>query len=226
MIDYPPIVVGQRVPGEPGAVKFEPSPNEEIIRLQNLHEGKTLCIVANGESVRKVNLGKINCLTLGVNRAWDLPRQFTYYCMGDKKQLEDFRGSKMGKLAYKGWFFTTHMGPEYATRIRGLPMLDHRRFSFDLTVGVYLNNTITAFALQLAVYMGFARIYLLGVDCKGSHFYGGAPIPEEKFANQREALGFIAGVLHAARPDIEILNLNMNSACFAFPRARFESVFS
>ena len=56
------------------------------------------------------------------------------------------------------------------------PLLGADGFSTDLAEGIYTGYTITYFAIQLAVYMGFKEIFLLGLDLAHregkTHFFG------------------------------------------------------
>ena len=57
-----------------------------------------------------------------------------------------------------------------------LPLLGSEGFSWDLEQGIYSGYTVSYFALQLAVYMGFKEIFYLGLDLKHegykTHFFG------------------------------------------------------
>ena len=85
--------------------------------------------------------------------------------------------------------------------------------------GIYPNNTVTAYGIQLALWMGCNPIYIAGLDCKGSHFWGGSDVPAEAWQKQCEAMGYIAGLVEGMSMDSsirEIYNLNHDSACRAF----------
>ena len=45
-------------------------------------------------------------------------------------------------------------------------------FSEDLSRKVYISGTVVYMCIQLAVYLGFAEIYLLGTDFTGVNNYG------------------------------------------------------
>lgn len=178
--------------------------------------------------------GKVGCRILGLNQAWRLVYSLDYLCMGDQEQYEEFaragpdprRHALFAPAATDEWRFVP---PEYA--ITSKPLLwdpEHpKRFSFDLTQGIYLNNTIASFGFQLAVWMLGERgtIYLLGIDSDGPQF-DGKPMPPGTWENQRETLGYIAGVLSAARPGIQIYDLSPVSKQRVFERKKFEEVFA
>lgn len=200
------------------------SPVEVIEKYKDVHCGEAVCIIGNGPSAKKQRLGKITCKTMGLNQAWRLGR-WDYYCMGDQGQFKTFE-SERGDLKQLTNLFTTHAsGREHGVKLFGRTS-DIKYFSFDVARdGVFLNNTICSFGIQLAVYMGFTTIYLVGIDANGRHFYGGAGIPENKFSNQRETYGLFAGILRCVRPDVDVINLNMDSSVRVFPKRRFEEVF-
>lgn len=196
------------------------SKDADILKWRGIHTGEQCAIIANGPSVRGLDLSAIECTTIGVNRAWML-RDWDYYAMGDLRQFEDYEKAR-GPITELEPLFTLETGPRHATRLLNLPSKS-RQFSFDLVSGVYPNNTITATAIQLAVWMGFKDIYLVGVDANGAHFHDEKEVPPKKFANQREAYGYIAGILDGK--GVRITNLNPQSHVFAFPRRLFSEVF-
>lgn len=207
-----------RVPGK----KLGTSPPEVVLAYKNSHCGESVCLIANGPSAKKADLTRITCKTIGLNRAW-LLRDCDYYCMGDQGQYREYEKER-GDVSELAPLFGIPNSPEHAVRLHCLHD-NVKRFSFDLTDGIYLNNTITAYGLQLAYWMGFATIYLIGVDCFGKHFWGGNAIDEKKFSNQRETFGYISGLLHGMDDPTKIINLNPDSWCWVFPKQKFETVF-
>ena len=205
---------------------------ERILSYRNIHAGEPICIIANGPSVLQLAwewaLFMYGCRepmihTMGLNRAWQMMR-CDYYVMGDAGQFATFIRER-GDLAQLDPLFTLDSNPalslhKHAIRIPELHS-KHRRISFDLTVGVYPNNTVTAFGIQLALWMGCDPIYIAGLDCKGAHFWGGSDVPADAWARQREAMGYIAGVMCGREESYgvlvpKIINLNHDSACTAF----------
>jgi len=194
---------------------------EKILAYRNIHAGAPICIIANGPSVLKEHWPSISMLKIGLNRAWMIDGchyyegekvHFDYYVMGDTGQFATYIRER-GDITRLNPLFTLDNGPDHAIRLHELKS-DHRRISLDLTVGVYPNNTVTAMGIQIAMWMGCDPIYIAGLDCKGSHFWGGSDVPEQVWSNQREAMGYIAGI--AAWQGTRIYNLNPDSACRAF----------
>lgn len=206
----------------------------KIADFDRRHLGKKLFILGNGPSAKQFDLSQINCPIIGLNQAWRLTH-CRYLCMGDRAQYQMLESEYLhgNSPNDERWqhnpltVFTTKTGPKYAIRLEGHHVGPKKCFSFDLeNEGVYLNNTIASFGLQLAVFMlGFyGTIYLLGIDAIGKSFTE-AKTPESKFENQRETLGYIAGILDMRRPHLRILNLSSQSTIKVFERRAFGEVF-
>ncbi len=108
-------------------------------------------------------------------------------------------------------------------------------FSFEVKQGFADGGTITYLAMQMAVYMGFKEIYLLGVDC---NFLGDRVHFDEK-ENSRKSRDIKTAYLNAfqnkvayecARTSIEdtevrIFNATRGGSLEVFPRVDFDSLF-
>ena len=196
---------------------------EQIRAWHNIHRGRPCCIIGNGPSIKRVDLTQIDIPTFGLNKAWMLG-EWSYYVIGDQSQFDFYNRTAAQPLSALEPLFTLEDGPAHATRIQTLRATS-RAFSFDLVEGMHPNNTVCAFAIQLAIWMGFYTIYLVGIDGQGNHFDGGDDIPARKFANQREAYGYIAGLLDGVDHPTDIINLSPETRVFAFPKQKFEFVF-
>jgi hypothetical protein len=162
----------RRLPDLPGAY-LHPWRRESIARLKqyhNIHAGKRCFIIGNGPSLKQTDLSKLkNEYTFGMNRMYlafpDLGFSTTYYVsMNDlviEQCAQDIRGLEIPKfLSWRGrqwiepddhtqFIYTTYTGPG---------------FTPDITGRVWESATVTYVALQLAFYMGFSTVILIGVD--------------------------------------------------------------
>lgn len=160
--------------------------------FRNVHkEDKRCFIIGNGPSLRLEDLEMLkNEITFACNSIYALYNKTdwrpTYYCAWDpvfcKEMMsteKDFIRITEGAKA----IFTSVVGEGYQFRdneqlknvyytncvtkediMTGLPF-----FSTDCSKNVYASGTIAYGMLQLAAYMGFEEIYLLGMDCSFSH---------------------------------------------------------
>lgn len=153
----------------------------KLKRLQNIHDNHRCFIVATGPSMTMNDLKKLNNeITFGMNslcRVFDeIGWETTYFAIQDKsvykKMYED-----LGKLSTTKLFVSDDNSD--VSQIKSnlfrypLNIYNHKtvtdkfiyKFSNTICDEVSAGFTIAYSALQIAVYMGFKEIYLLGCDC-------------------------------------------------------------
>jgi len=162
----------RRLPEIPGAY-WHPWRMESIHEMRGyrgIHAGKRCFIIGNGPSLKKLDLGLLkNEYTFGMNRIYmafeEMGYSTSYYlCMNDlvvEQCAQDIQKLSMPR-------FISWRGRKWVTREPGLNFIysTHTgpRFSTDITGRVWESATVTFVALQLAYYMGFETVYLIGVD--------------------------------------------------------------
>ena len=143
----------------------------ELAKFHNKHSGERCFIIGNGPSLKQTDLTKIkNEFTFGMNRLYmayeTMGFQTTYYvtvndlvieqCADDILQLNQprfvsWRGGRKWLQPQKDLYFlySTYTGPKFAKDIRNR---------------LWESATVTYVTLQIAFYMGFEEVYLIGVD--------------------------------------------------------------
>lgn len=169
----------------PNYVKIEEPHSEQTDRdkiktFRDKFVGKRCFIVGNGPSLLKTDLSKLqNEFTFGVNNIFLINeiQKFTptFYVVEDYKVMhENTKAINQYDVSHK--FFPT----EYIQYIhsknncfffnmnRGFyencPNFQVPRFSTDCSERIYCGQSVTTLNLQLAFYMGFSEIYLIGMD--------------------------------------------------------------
>jgi len=138
--------------------------------LRDLHRGKRCFIIGNGPSLKHTDLSKLrNEFTLGQNRIYlafpDMGFETSYYLSVNDLVIEqcadEINSLKMPRfISWRGrrWlkpqdnlFFihTTYTGEKFAKDIRGR---------------IWEGGTVTYTSLQVAYYLGFEQVILVGVD--------------------------------------------------------------
>jgi hypothetical protein len=85
-------------------------------------------------------------------------RRCDYYAAGDRDQFEMYF-KEHGEVESWRPLFTTEREdddrkmPSHAIKLKPYHVNGRKRFSLDLREGVYLNNTIASYGIQLAVWM-------------------------------------------------------------------------
>ena len=138
--------------------------------FKNLHKGDRVVIIGNGPSLNQTNLSLLeNELTIGLNKIYLLfpkinwlPTYITSYIRDVVDQAkENYRDIDIPLFVSQEAFELVSDRP-YPTYKYG----PNRRFSFsfDPSIDVCVGFTVTYVAMQLAFYMGFKKVCLIGVD--------------------------------------------------------------
>ena len=163
----------RRVPQLPD-VYLHPWRRESIQRIKafkDIHKGKRAFIIGNGPSLKQTDLTKLkNEFTFGLNRIYLLFPELgftTSYFVSINDLVIEQCADEIAALSipkFIAWhsrryfqrfpdelmfLYTTYTGPKFAR---------------DMTRRVWEGATVTNVALQLAFYMGFEKVILIGVD--------------------------------------------------------------
>lgn len=164
----------------------DPRFRSSLTRLKSFHNkhlGQRCFIMGNGPSLKNTDLSFLkNEITFGTNRIYmnfdQMGFETTYHVVVNELVVEqcakDIAGLKMPKFV--GWHCRDliEQSPDMSflwTR-SGL----RSWFYTDLTEGCWEGSTVTMVALQLAYYMGFREVILVGVD--HSYQFNGKPHAE------------------------------------------------
>jgi hypothetical protein len=155
---------------------------KKLSALKNLHEGERCFIVGNGPSLNKIDLRKLaNEYTFGANSIYYKTKEMgfypTYFVIEDTHVMRDniielnaYEGPKIKFFPslYKRYvnnrdrvlFFNMNRG-FYEQRS---PNYHIPRFTGDIGKRIYCGQSVTIICLQIAFYMGFKKVYLVGMD--------------------------------------------------------------
>lgn len=153
--------------------------------LKNKHKNKKCFIVCTGPSLTIEDLEKLKGeITFGVNTITDAyPRTTwrpTYYVVVDHLAYKEKLSKNPiygGRFALEASFFSKKIEPLTKSDNDYFLLLNLRnhepdylarnkiKASKDISVCVYDCFTVANTAIQIAIYMGFKTIYLVGVDC-------------------------------------------------------------
>lgn len=107
----------------------------------------------------------------------------------------------------------------------------YTKFSDDSYVRVFDGYSITYSLLQIAMYMGFGEIYLIGADCnylgQHQHFIEHGVFEEQKnwaAAGDRQLVSFSVAKQYADAHGIKIFNATRGGCLELFPRVVLEDV--
>ena len=159
--------------------KLRAAPATRLSRFRNIHRGEACVLVCNGPSLNRMDLGflrdrtviGLNKIHLGLDRFDFQPR----YLVAVNARVVEQAGPAIAALpAIK--FIGARAAPHLreSADIFHVPVLNPPvTFSRNICKGVREGGTVTHAALQIAFYMGFAEVAIIGMDHRFS--YQGAP---------------------------------------------------
>lgn len=146
----------------------------KILKFQNLHQGKRCFIVANGPSIKHTNLDLLeNEYSFGLNRIYlnfnNSRFRPSYYLCVNELILEQFgneiSGLQMPKfLNWNRRSLFDHQDNSISYLKSKMVLRD--KFQQDVTQSLVVGGTVTFVALQLAYFMGFTEVFIIGLDHK------------------------------------------------------------
>ena len=143
---------------------------KKLKKLSNIYKGKKAVIVCNGPSLKKIDFSMLEeVYTFGLNKINLLPDQFNFkpssivavnpYVI---EQNKDFYSSTNTPL-----FLDAMSSKNLAKKRENINLIhscDFPYFSRDCSLSIFQGFTVTYVALQLAYYMGFTKVGIVGMD--------------------------------------------------------------
>ena len=172
-------LIGRKVP--PVSLDITPKEREKLQTLHNKFKGERCFIIGNGPSLNKCDLTLLeNEYTFGVNGIFYKTDKSgfrpTFYMVEDTHVIDDnltrintytapyrFFPSiykKKIKRTENTYFFRADLGFYRGDH----PCFETPRFSNDFASVAYCGQSVTYLNMQLAYYLGFTEVYLIGMD--------------------------------------------------------------
>lgn len=220
--------------------------------LRDRHAGERAVIVANGPSLNRMDLSPLRReITIGLNKIYLGFKRFgfypRYYVAVNPKVIEQsvqeiqamncikFIGNRSGDII-----------PEDALTYRINTIKPPERFITDIGRGVHEGWTVTHAALQIAYFLGFSEVILIGLDHR--YHYTGKPNEAHKLDGPdlnhfcEDYFGFgqtwdnpdltrSEESFRIARAEYEkdgrrIIDATLNGACTIFEKADYRQIFA
>lgn len=226
--------------------------NKQIEVFKNIHHGQRCFIVATGPSLRIQDLEVLyehgeKCISM--NRVYNLFEETIwrpdYYVIEDTMMIEDL-GREIAEMNLPVKFVASlpakyweqkDTGNSIQYQLINLDMIEELPlFSEKIEKCIYEGSTVTYACIQLAAYMGFHEIYLLGVDCNYSrdlysdinHFAGyqkDKKIRLNTVYPERMLAAYESARQYSEAHGIKIFNATRGGKLEVFERVNFEKLF-
>lgn len=232
---------------------------QNLKKVKGIHQGERCFVIGNGPSLTPEDLSKlINERTFAANKIY---RMFdktmwrpTYYCISDQGVLASVL-SESGFQHLNPEFYFFQYFSKYV--FRGMPYPENTllyyledaknynippKFASDLSKEAYDAQTVTYIMLQIAAYMGFTEIYLIGVDHSFAntvsnsgiiehhdvkwHFYNDAKSGTDNTLTyaERMGMGYESAERYSRRHGFRIYNATRGGKLEVFERVNFDSI--
>lgn len=145
--------------------------NRELLyKYKDIHKGERCYVIANGPSLKKIDLNLLkNKYTFGMNRIYllfdELGFETTYYSCVNELVLSQFNNDidELNTTKFLNWkqhkIFSTKKNNLFIKTFSSLK----DGFS-DQGNEIYSGGTVTYACLQLAYFMGFSEVIIIGMD--------------------------------------------------------------
>lgn len=227
--------------------------NAELEQYKDIHKGESCFIIGHGPSLRVSDLDILetnHMITFSMNCTYKLFDKTEwrpdYYVLLDRRTMERYSYFKWDEHTKRKCFiadmsekFWRENQSEKNIQYHSIRNMNTRKvqFSDDISKRIYFGATVTYDCLQIAAYMGFKKIYLLGMDL--------APYKQEdksavlysnffKIDNHEKKpqmwinkilRGYLAAKEYADTHDIQIYNATRGGYLEIFDRVDFDKLF-
>lgn len=151
---------------------------KRLASYRNRHQGERCFIIGNGPSLTTEDLERLKGeYSFGCNMVYKIFDRTswrpTYHCVSDM-MLSQCKGQEFAKYVESPYFTLRsryremEAHPEDSIYVYDINHKHYRVSDHLLWYVVRSKATVVLFMIELAMYMGFQEIYLLGVDCTSS----------------------------------------------------------
>lgn len=222
----------------------------QLAQLKNMYSGKRCFIIATGPSLRSEDILALrNEYTFTMNamclKYEELKWTPTFYVIQDVAVFQKLKDNihnpnikyifvdgrhKKHCIKHSNWRFFPRLS-SYNSYDAYFRNIYKAKFSNDIHSVVYDGFTVTCSAIQIAAYMGFKEIYLLGCDCgysedKSKRYFVDHGVVAKHLDTSTERMfeGYSVAKKYADSNEIKIFNATRGGKLEIFPRVDFDKI--
>jgi hypothetical protein len=227
-------------------------PHKELAVYKDIHKGKRCFVIGNGPSLSSIDLdrlksnGEIAFASNSIFWIYDQTqwRPSYYVAIDMNDRMRDYiKSNGDGSFFITAYSYYNDFKFDNVNHISMINKINEDfdiGFSDDITVGVVSGRTVTYAMLQIASYMGFSEIYLLGVDftwgengndthfCKGYDTSAKDKYYRTQSIKDKEEIynAYICARNFAEKNNIKIYNATRGGKLEVFERVDFDTLFT
>ncbi len=230
---------------------FHKKSYHHLIKYKDIHAGKRCFIVGTGPSLCVEDVEKLQGeISFGVNTCLKLFDKINwrpdYYCIIDPDTFNNLK-EEIKTYEVNNLFIADNRMHVEHDNIEKFPLDCSRffwnmfpklfpvtKFSNNIVKKIYDGCSVVYACLQIAAYMGFSEIYLLGVDCNYSDpdklhskmtDYVNYQYHWDQSTGEGMIQSFKVAFEYAERNNIKILNATRGGLLEVFPRVELDEIF-
>lgn len=206
--------------------------SKKLKQFKNIHDGETCFIIGNGPSLKAEDLDKLyekHIPTFGFNRIYlmfdNTNWRPSYYVSQDEKMLGNCKELvNQMDLKYKfiplfhKYYHDISIDNAYYFKL-SLDKNEKTFFSEDISIYIGDSTTVACSAIQIAVYMGFKKIYLIGVD----HSFSTYKNDKGEIINDETVRDYFSDEYFKDKAQLYIPNLDASTRAFLVMREYCDS---
>lgn len=229
-------------------------------KLKGRFSGKRCFIIGNGPSLKATDLDKLkNEYTFAFNRIYYIFNQTewrpTFYCTQDEKivrnSLDEIKNRIETPYVFAPinlkWYYGLDLNTKYYfCQKQAESESECPEFLEEIPKKIGIGNTVAYTAIQIAIYMGFKQIYLLGVDHSfhiSQDMFGNIIVDKtakdyfcEAYNKDKDSLfipkldvstlAYVSAYRYARYHGVEIYNATRGGKLEIFPRVEFDALIN
>ena len=151
-------------------LRWQVRESKRLEKFKNIHHGEDCVLICNGPSLNKMDLTVLKDYhTIGLNKIYMIfdrfPLDLSYHVAVNQHVIEQSKGVIEELKCPSFLEFVPgkkHIGKrEHIHYVKNTPFLD---FYPDITEPIFQGGTVTYVAMQIAFFLGFKNVYLIGCD--------------------------------------------------------------
>lgn len=224
--------------------------SERLASFHNRHQGETAVLVCNGPSLNQMDLRFLRKYTcIGLNKIFLGFKKFAFYpkyyvAVNDlviEQSAAEIKALNCVKFISQR---NAHKVPESALNHHINTTRPAQRFCTDIALGVHEGWTVTYTALQVAYYLGFKQVVIVGMDHRFTYqgqpnethllegddpnhfvpnYFSGQKWDNPDLAHSEESYQLARKVFEA--DGRSIVDATLNGACTVFDKQPYTQVF-
>jgi hypothetical protein len=204
-----------------------------VKKFKNIHLNETCLIIGTGPSINQTDLSFVNKFKVfGVNGGYKLKNiKYDYFCVIDEVVWSNHKENIFKNIEKKTEIFITDNCKNKNKFNKNPVILKRLNFINEDSIinpeqGIWRTHTVTGMCMQLAYYMGFKNIILIGCDCHysddGNHHFDGSQVDNYLRTDWTEVFNFYE-ILKTKMKNTFVCNSTKKGYLEVFSRINFKT---